>query len=45
MKSYTYYWYHHMLPVEDQNKISKVIQSKDYFAFIKLYKEYSIKAL
>ncbi len=45
MKSYTYYWYHHMIPIEEQNKISQVIQNKDYFGFIELYREYSIKAI
>lgn len=45
MKSYSYYWYHHMIPIEEQNKISAIIQNKDYFKFIELYKEYSIKAI
>ena len=31
--------------IEEQNKISQVIQNKDYFSFIELYKEYSIKAI
>ena len=34
-----------MIPIEEQNKISQVIQNKDYFSFIELYKEYSIKAI
>ena len=45
MKSYIYYWYHHMIPAEEQNKINQTIQNKDYFGFIELYKEYSIKAI
>ena len=34
-----------MIPVEEQNRISSIIQNKDYFKFIELYKEYSIKAI
>lgn len=34
-----------MIPVEEQNRISSIIQNKDYFKFIELYKEYSIKAV
>ena len=45
MKSYTYYWYHHMMSEEERNKITKTITNKDYFTFIELYKEYSIKAI
>lgn len=45
MRNYSYYWYHHMIPVEEQNRISSIIQNKDYFKFIELYKEYSIKAI
>ena len=45
MKSYSYYWYHHMMPIEEQNKISAVIQNKNFFEFINLYKEYLIKAV
>lgn len=33
------------MPIEEQKKISAVIQNKDYFRFIELYKEYSIKAI
>ena len=34
-----------MIPVEEQNRISSIIQNKNYFKFIELYKEYSIKAI
>lgn len=45
MKQYIYYWYHHMMPVEERERIEKILQEKDYFAFIDVYKEYSIKAI
>lgn len=34
-----------MMPVEEREKIEKILQEKDYFAFIDVYKEYSIKAI
>ena len=45
MRNYSYYWYHHMIPVEEQNRISAIIQNKDYFKFIELYKLYTLKAI
>lgn len=45
MRTYTYYWYHHMMPTEERKKISETIQNKDYEGFIELYKKYSILAI
>ena len=45
MKSYTYYWYHHMMPQKEQKIIFDAIQNKDYNKFIELYKKYSILAI
>ena len=45
MKSYNYYWYHHMMPQEEQKIIFEAIQNKDYNKFIELYKKYSILAI
>lgn len=45
MKEYAYYWYHHMMPKNERQKIEAALSNKDYFAFIDLYKEYSIKAI
>ena len=45
MKSYNYYWYHHMMPSEEQKDIFEAIQNKDYDRFIELYKKYSILAI
>ena len=45
MKSYNYYWYHHMMPQEEQKIIFEAIQNKDYDKFIELYKAYSILAI
>lgn len=42
MKSYNYYWYHHMMPKEEQEEIFQAINDKDYFRFIELYKKYTI---
>ena len=36
MKSYTYYWYHHMMSQEKQKIIFEAIQNKDYDKFIAL---------
>lgn len=45
MKSYNYYWYHHMMSQEEQKNIFEAIQNKDYNKFIELYKKYSILAI
>lgn len=34
-----------MMPAEERERIEKILQEKDYFAFIDVYKEYSIKAI
>ena len=43
MKEYIYYWFHHMIPENERKYIEKIIDKKDYNAFINLYKEYTIK--
>ena len=45
MKEYIYYWYHHMMPEKERKEIQTTLDNKDYFRFIELYKEYSIKAI
>lgn len=45
MKEYNYYWYHHMMPDKERERIQKVIDSKDYDTFVELYKHYSIEAI
>ena len=45
MKEYIYYWYHHMMPEKERKEIQTTLDNKDYFGFIELYKEYSIKAI
>ena len=45
MKEYIYYWYHHMMSDTERQNIEKVLKDKDYFAFIELYKKYSIEAI
>ena len=45
MKHYNYYWYHHMIPNDERQKIQHTIDSKDYERFVELYKEYAIKAV
>ena len=45
MKEYIYYWNHHMMPTTERQEIEKVLNNKDYFSFIELYKKYSIKAI
>ena len=42
---YIYYWYHHMMPDNERKEIEKVLNEKDYFKFIDLYKKYSIEAI
>lgn len=44
-RAYVYYWYHHMMPTEEREKITQTIKNKDYFAFVELYKKYSIQAI
>lgn len=45
MKTYVYYWYHHMIPDIERNKINKALIDKNYFDFIELYKTYKIKSV
>ena len=45
MTEYIYYWYHHMMPNDEREKIRTALDNKDYFTFIELYKKYSIKAI
>lgn len=45
MKSYNYYWYHHMMPDKEREEISQTLKDKDYFRFIELYKKYTILAI
>ena len=45
MKIYNYYWYHHMMPKKEREKIESALFNKDYFSFIELYKKYSIQAI
>lgn len=45
MKTYNYYWYHHMMPNDERKKIENALNDKDYFAFLELYKKYSIQAI
>lgn len=45
MKKYTYYWYHHYMPIKDKKEIEKALEKKDFNKFIELYKFYNIKAI
>ena len=45
MLQYNYYWYHHMMPDKERKAIEKVLNDKDYFGFIELYKKYAIQAI
>ena len=45
MKSYTYYWYHHMIPNNEREYIQNVLDNHDYESFIDLYKNYGKLAL
>ena len=45
MREYIYYWFHHMMPENERKYIEKIIDKKDYNAFINLYKEYTIKGI
>ena len=45
MKEYIYYWYHHMMPSEERKEIEKVLNEKDYFKFVDIYKKYSIESI
>ena len=42
---YIYYWYHHMMPSKEKEKIEKALNEKNYFDFINLYKKYAVKAI
>lgn len=42
---YVYYWYHHMMPKDERKNIEKVLDEKDYFEFLNLYKKYTIQAI
>lgn len=44
-REYIYYWYHHMMPIEERKKIEQALDNKNYFDFINLYKKYTIESI
>jgi len=40
-KEINYYWYHHMMPNKETEKISKSIKEHDFNKFIEFYKKWN----
>lgn len=40
-KEINYYWYYHMMPDDERNKISKSIKEHDFNKFIEFYRKWN----